>query len=213
MSISTETRTRPPDLHKLSLEDLQTHIKYFLTSVFQGLSLKNGKKMAAEDWTRTVAKLIELILPDYNFVICNYISEIQQTDMTDVILHWNFLLGQKIYDVIIFATGTIAGYKQTQKAFDFIYGKQANVQRSSVKEQPSRLIRLLTFKREKFVLVFTNKEFNKKRAILEGFDLVQNKMPTDFAAFYEKFHDSLPMNEQEETLEIVPARDRTLRDS
>ena len=175
------------ELDNSPLSELQSKLKFFFLYVFVQLRFDkdNNKRRPAKQWIRIVSELIELILPDYNYIITNYPLESQDPDLTDVILDWFFAVEGDVYRVFVFAKGTMKFQKQTRKTFNFIYGRKEKVRKTLINNQHSGLKRFFACKPKKFALVFCDgdKPIEKETVILEAMKTIQEKLPRCFAEF------------------------------
>jgi len=97
-----------------------------------------------------------------------------------------------IYAVVIFASGTVKGYKEKRKNFDFIYENLERVTKSGMEDKHSKLREFFGWRRKRFVLEFKNKEIDKKEAFLEAIKQLEDKLPNTRTLFHWVFYGDFP---------------------
>ena len=97
-----------------------------------------------------------------------------------------------IYAVVIFASGTVKGYREKRKNFDFIYGNPERVTKSGMEDKHSKLREFFGWQQKKFVLEFKKKEIDKKEAFLQAIKQLEYEMPKIRALFHWVFYGDFP---------------------
>ena len=102
--------------------DVEDYVNSALITLFNSLWFDGRKMRKTKDWIAQAYSNMKNLLPTYNFIIYQSELELGELDLIDKIFDWYFPVENKSYGILIFASGTISGFKKPGKTVYFTDG-------------------------------------------------------------------------------------------
>lgn len=155
-------------------EAVQSVIYPYLRALF----VKNRKLQKKEKWIQDVKAVIEILLPDFNYLICDYAIALTEEDLKGILVSCLLAVKGTLYKVLIFESGKVRGKLRLTSTTDVIFG--GPIRPEFLGRPPLSHSKLFFWKKSReysdWMVLFHNQDsFDRQQALLKTLSIIKEK--------------------------------------